>query len=121
MTDHPMQPTPEQFAEWLNTAMEGKPMEYMHGKPGALAGDVARLAYAAGADAELEACADWTNENECTSSYGYELCAARRPPNVKQQALDDLGRLACQGAIPDEETRLLVFRIKQAIDTIPEQ
>ena len=86
-----MEPTPEQFAEWLSIAMDGKPMEYMHGKPGALAGDIARLAYAAGADAELQACCEWLEMMRYHPGAAEPLRAARRPkPSRKYQAAEQL-------------------------------
>ncbi len=48
-------PPPELFAEWLAEAKRLHPRE----STGFIAGEVAKLAYRAGADQELEACCEW--------------------------------------------------------------
>lgn len=93
--NHRMQPTPEQFGEWLAEACALHPT----GRPGDIAGHVARRAYAAGADAELEACErylpSWAREG---------LRAARRPaPTPQQRALSAIGAALAAGRLtPDE-------------------
>ncbi len=89
---HPINPPPELFAEWLAEAKRLHPTE----STGFIAGEVARLAYRAGADQELEACCKWLDEN----LPGYDACegslhAARRPkpPSLKEQALEALDRM----------------------------
>ena len=83
---HPMQPSAEQFGEWLAEACR----QWLGGQRKVIAGIVARLAYAAGADEELEECIAWFDRH----IPGYEMVAdklraARRPkpPSLKQQAL----------------------------------
>jgi hypothetical protein len=79
-----MEPTPEQFTEWLQEAIK----DGVAGKIGLVCETMAKLAYAAGADAELEVCCEWLSGCGCPS-YGKELRAARRPkpPSLKQRAL----------------------------------
>jgi hypothetical protein len=122
-----MEPTPEQFAEWLAQAMEGRPIaEELKTKPG-FAGEVARLAYAAGADAELEECCGWLSGCGCPS-YGRELRAARRPkpPCLKQQALKDLedlfrvGRGLADDTPTTEKMHRLYGNLRQAVMALPE-
>ena len=90
MNEHPMQPSPEQFAGWLAEAVSRFPA----GPSGEIAAHVARRAYAAGADAELEACVEWFDRR----IPGYEMVAdqiraARRPkpPSLANEALRALG------------------------------
>lgn len=60
--------------------------------------EVARLAYAAGADAELEACCEWLNGESMSTVARWhvpgQLRAARRPkpPSLKKQALEAFRR-----------------------------
>jgi hypothetical protein len=86
MTQHSITPPPELFAEWLAEAKRLHPGE----STGFIAGEVARLAYQAGADQELETCceylmrcAQWEPEDIA------ELRAARRPKplSLKEQAM----------------------------------
>jgi len=85
---HPMQPSAEQFGEWLAEARR----QWPGGQPGDIAGIVARLAYAAGADAELEACIRHLDSKGHHPTTLDCLRAARRPkpPSLKQQALKAL-------------------------------
>jgi hypothetical protein len=128
-----MKPTPEQFAEWLAQAMEGRPAGELKTNPGFVAGEVARLAYAAGADAQLEKCLKALREDVLTkenlfgagisSVNGYSwqefarmVCIQLRstcrpePPGRKQQALAELERLGTS------ETAA----IRRAIESLPD-
>lgn len=96
MIDHSMQPLPEQFADWLADAIHHFPA----GPSGEVAAHVARKAYAAGADAELEACCRLLDSGEHAASYGCHdgnsLREARRPKvlSLKEQAqqiMDEVG------------------------------
>ena len=97
--NHPMEPTPEQFAKWFAEACRLHP----DGRPGSIAGHVARLAYAAGANAELDACCGWIESQSEIGELSFipearvkfrceisdRLRAARRPPkppSLKHQA-----------------------------------
>jgi hypothetical protein len=88
MTDHPITPPPELFAEWLAKAKRLHPGE----STGFIAGEVARLAYQTGADQELEACIEWLEQNQGRWEIPMALREARRPkpPSLKEQALAEL-------------------------------
>jgi phosphoserine phosphatase len=84
--EHPITPPPELFAEWLADAKRLHPGE----STGFIAGEIARLAYQAGADQELEACCEWTARcAQWEPEDVAELRAARRPkpPSLREQAL----------------------------------
>ena len=85
---HPITPPPELFAEWLAEAKRMHPAE----STGFIAGEVARLAYRAGADQELEACIELIKDHGWFANPEHrvnEVRAARRPkpPSLKEQAL----------------------------------
>ena len=123
-----MEPTREQFAEWLAKAEKEFPPDavyclfekdgqYTEDKAGhwkCLRGEIARLAYAAGADAELEACCKWLSGCGCPS-YGKELRAARRPkpPSLKRQALEALNTILVTG------DPALLDPIYEALESLP--
>lgn len=120
MTDHPMQPSPEQFAEWLAEAC----LMFPKGCPGDISGHVARRAYAAGADAELEkVCSeivDGVGRIHLDSTKDRILLAsairdARRPkpPSLKEQALAQLQSLEQEGALGCN-----VDAIRRALNTL---
>lgn len=107
-----MEPTPEQFEEWLRFAVR----DGVAGKVGIVAGHVARLAYAAGADAELSMCIEWGILN-CGIEKAESLCADRRPkpPSLKRQALRALD------AVDDREARHQdVTMIRRALESLPD-
>ena len=74
MTDlyHPITPSPELIEDWIELA---KPLPQRPPNPG----ELATLAAQWGADAELEACCAWL-EQETPEPYISALRAARRPP-----------------------------------------
>lgn len=120
--NHPMQPTPEptpeQFADWLVEAVRLTPT----GRPGDIAGHVARLAYAAGADAELEACCEWLSRNVARWEIPEALRESRRPkpPSLKEQALSVLpspGGIAMKHTFNPDDIEL----IRRAIEALPEE
>jgi hypothetical protein len=82
-----MEPTEAQFNVWLEASRK---------EPSgpAIAGGIARLAYAAGADAELQACCDWMLNVGGLDESAYRLRDFRRPkpPSLKQQAVDAFRR-----------------------------
>jgi hypothetical protein len=118
MTD--ITPPPELFAEWLAEAKR------LHSRESTdfIAGAVARLAYQAGADQELEACVDWVSVYtglEHPELLIELLRAARRPkPISKAEALriidenivDRPGRI--QFALEEITT------IRRALEALPE-
>ena len=92
--DHPMQPTPEQLREWREQARNAADhycIDYT--------ARVAYAAYAAGADAQLEADVKWTEERTFQLSYGTlpadDLRRAMRPkpPSLAELAAKDLAIL----------------------------
>jgi hypothetical protein len=81
-----MEPAPEQFAKWLEMAVEKFPERV---QSGLIAGEVARLAYAAGADAELEMCCEAISTWRGYWPFPAETLRTTRrpkPPSLKQQA-----------------------------------
>jgi hypothetical protein len=117
---HPITPSPEEFAEWLAKAKSLHP----DAKSGFIAGEVARLAYQAGADLELEECIHWL----ITGPYGAsiacnadhmigDLRAARRPkpPSLKKQALRRLLDLE-RGADPSLSDYDTIRRALEQLD-----
>ena len=133
MTDHPMQPSPEQFQEWLAEACR----LHSSGWPNHIAGHIADLAYAAGADAELEACCGWIESQSKLGSkfFAPELRARFRcevsdrlrvdrrpkPPSLKQQVLNILPD--CPGGIAMKYTLHPgdIALIRRAIEALPEE
>jgi hypothetical protein len=80
---HPITPPPELFAEWLAEAKRLHPGE----STGFIAGEVARLAYQAGADQELEACCKWLPKLPPWSGEDLQRHRRPKPPSLKEQAL----------------------------------
>jgi len=83
-----MEPTEQQFADWLSTAQR-KYNATPNPNPLDLTTEIARLAYQAGADAELEECYIWVL-NACSMPQAEALRGLRRPkpPGLKQKALE---------------------------------
>ena len=90
MTDHPINPPDELLDQWCITGKSGN----LH--------NALTLAYRAGADQELEASLEWLVQ-EAYIDAPYRLRAARRPkpPRLKEQALEAIGRL-CASVIHDD-------------------
>lgn len=98
--DHPMQPP-----DWLVELIAEQARDlYPDGEGDPIASDdardehIARAAYAAGADAELEACCDaiYVREGQplCGGTAEWLRTTRRpKPPSLKQQALDELETL----------------------------
>lgn len=113
--EHPMKPTEDQIREWARFDL-GAGLT-----PEGLWHRIACAAYAAGADAELEACVEWVQDYaEC----GDSLRAARRPkpPSLKQQALDELTAWAEMRNGPGESLLcdgLSVAIIRRALEALP--
>lgn len=98
--DHPMQPP----LEWVGKLRNGDG-DYV---------DDIRAAYAAGADAELEACVSFLTAQGWDHVPG-DLRAARRPkpPSLKQRAMDAYNRLYHPSNIED----FAVIRV--ALEALP--
>ncbi len=119
MTEHSLiTPPPELFAEWLAEAKRLHPRE----STGFIAGEVAKLAYRAGADQELEACCEWLQDPDLNVDT-YELRAARRPKpkSLKEQALQELDKVDMLWDITEfgKETLNSLDTIRRAIESIP--
>lgn len=87
MSDHPMQPTPEQVGKWR--------IAVPNGCDGGVTRDhwIARTAYAAGADAQLEACCTHMANAGQQGLATYMRAAMRpTPPSLAEQALKALAR-----------------------------
>lgn len=130
-----MEPTPEQFAEWLRSAVsdaEAIPASShvsFERRLNAACLKIALLAYAAGADAGLDASCEWLKGNAMGKSWltvaelADHLRAARRPkpPSLKQQALkalerasmDERGNYRCLDREPEK-------LIRKALETLPD-
>lgn len=79
--------------------------------------DQVTIAYQAGADQELEACAEWLSER--TVCMGDQLRSARRPkPSLKEQALTALHAVAT-GANDTREQHQDLDTIRQALEALP--
>ncbi len=114
--EHPIALPPELFAEWLAKAKQLHPRE----STGFIAGEVARLAYQAGADQELEACCEWLlrfNYDEQGVFMAQQLRAARRPkpPSLKEQALLALNKLP-----PNRDCGVAHDTIRRALEQLPD-
>lgn len=101
--NHPMQPTAEQEGQWLEQAARLYPAERFS----ELSAHIARSAYAAGADAELEGCC------QALQSWGVtgieRLRAKRRPaPQLRQDARAVFAAARAEGRISDREHDLIV-------------
>lgn len=91
---HPMKPTPEQLTEWLQQALKVHP----DGRAAVIAGHVAYQAYAAGADAELEACSEWAAANAWHKADEALFCSRRLAPlTPREKALQALERIEDAG------------------------
>lgn len=123
-----MEPTEEQIDAFIDKAN----VDGICGGCLATCADVARLAYAAGADAELEACRQWvwTNwpcyvDEKGISRFGASgselLMAARRPkPSIKQNALDALDSLLASSSCDDEAKYEQRYAILNALESLPD-
>ena len=113
---HPITPPPELVAKLWREASAGRDDAPI----GEIFNHGVLLAYAAGADQELEACCEWTQFcEEC----GASLRAARRPkpPSLKKQALGALSRAdkdALTNPLTGEVVALRTILNKEQSDTI---
>lgn len=112
-----MKPTPEQLREWTQSACMDT------GSRGEACHAAARLAYAAGADAELEACCEWMiGVPDFYTGAEIDLRAARRPkppslkpPSLKQQALDEMELLESHGV-----HATCLGTLRRALESLPD-
>lgn len=116
-TQHPITPPPELVAKLWQEASEGR-LDLHHPAPiGEIFNHGVYLAYAAGADQELEACCEWLGDTAYRQSLhlnGSHLRAARRPkpPTRKERALKSLDGLA----LPDDAFETIRFALEALND-----
>ena len=110
---HPMQPTPEQCAELWGHAYGATRDDSWQ----ATGFHVARLAYAAGADAELEACCEWLR-SEGLFSATRDLRAVRRPKSLTTR---ELALLQVQELIRNGVHESSVDIIRNALELLPDE
>jgi hypothetical protein len=105
--NHPITPPPELVQQWREASSTGE----LHFSPQYLAVQAARW----GADQELEACCDWLIE------HGYDITspkirtARRKPPTLKEQALEALKDIECEYVIGATTST-----IRRALKALPE-
>jgi hypothetical protein len=94
---HPITPPPELVREW-NQAAIGTHYRYGDGYSEYIATQAAQW----GSDQELEACCEWLTKRTTSRADADQLRAARRPkpPSLKEQALDALGREEADSCSP---------------------
>jgi hypothetical protein len=115
-----MEPTREQVANWITDVVSDPTADEF-------TWNVARLAYAAGADAELEACVTWVrgigliSDSIPPSGLIPHLYRARRPkpPSLKQQALDELKELDLHNTLMPSQF-VSTEAIRLAIASLPD-
>ncbi len=111
MTDHPITPPPELVQQWWEQAdqYQDDPKTYFD--------YVATEAAQWGADQELEACCDWLHWQNLATHADLipSLRAARRPkpPNLKEQALDELKTSFDMGYLKKEATNIIRRALEQ--------
>ena len=115
MAEHPITPPPELVAKLWREASAGRDDAPI----GEIFNHGVLLAYAAGADQELEVCCQWLERNYHYPQADHPLRAARRPkpPSLKEQALRDLDALA-----KDLERNGMGFGtaiIRRALESLP--
>ena len=110
MTDHPITPPPELFAEWFANSLKTLDRKVSRddtGTTGLIAGEVAIQAARWGADQELEACCEILHGEFNYHHLAEPLRAARRPkpPSLKEQALEALDRMY---QLPTNEDKYII-------------
>lgn len=81
--------------------------------------DAIRLAYQAGADAELEACITWMDEMGLAGSGDIEVlraCRRPKPPSAKEEALRVLENLIETRRIVDPEYQVLRHALEELLN-----
>ena len=118
MTNHPITPPPELFAEWFANSLKTLDRKVSRddtGTTGLIAGEVAIQAARWGADMELEACVKWIAYHPPVPD---DLRTARRPkpPSLKEQALTALSE-ADQG-LNESEWQQRSDTIRRALEQL---
>ena len=97
-------PPPELVAQWIDAATGSNYEAY-----------IAAVAAQWGADQELEACCEWFKKNtDCHIAIEFLRDARRpKPPSLKEQALEALGRM---NQFPTTEDKVTIFRALEQLD-----
>ena len=114
MAEHPITPPPELVAKLWREASAGRDDAPI----GEIFNHGVLLAYAAGADHELEACCEWFEDSGPHPSMAADVRSARRPkpPTLKEQALAVIeNSLICDHLSPQDEAIIL-----RALEALPE-
>lgn len=113
--NHSMQPTTKQIKEWFEKSSQAKGINEMD-MPAA---HLARMAYAAGADAELEACVEvlsgqyeWDLLSESTGWKHFraqveDILRSARRPTPQQQAIDVCTTALAAGRLTPAEAAVI--------------
>jgi hypothetical protein len=120
----PPEPSDEQVGNWLID--DGYPWEPSEQAVITITTsrlkNVARQAFQAGADQELEACCEWLEDVDCDDPQetAKQLRAARRPkpPSLKEQALDELDGIAAVFRM-SHGGDLVCDKIRRALEALP--
>ena len=120
--EHPTTPSPFQLDQWETEARASTDPSLLD-EPGIRAGrfgvihrKALRLAFAAGADEELQACINWLYENGWGQAVdGLRNTRRPKPPSLKELALAILDD-AHRGDLGDDE----VATIRRALESLPD-
>jgi len=120
---HPITPSPSQLDRWEMVARATTDPSLLNepairaGHFGVVHRKALRLAFAAGADQELDACCEWLRSQHHSDTWPNRIRAARRPkpPSLKEQALDQLRALNQEGVL-DRDTYLIRRALEQLHD-----
>jgi len=116
-----MQPSEQQLNQWFREARNAHPTSYLCGKDTAtIAHHVAKHAYAAAADTQLEVCADFLDNCllPLTRANLMENCRPK-PLSKKQKALKALDRLSKSDYPANMQDDADYEAIRSALDEIP--
>jgi hypothetical protein len=105
---HPITPPPELVEQWAHLPADWNTVAFL----------IAQW----GADAELEACCEWTARcAQWETEDVAELRAARRPkaPSLKEQALDELDGIAAVFRM-SHGGDLICDKIRRALEALPD-
>ena len=111
---HPITPPPELVAKLWREARAGRDDAPI----GEIFNHGVYLAYAAGADMELEACIEWLDRNSPVIG-GFHLRIDRRPkpPSLKELAMESVKRFEESGEFFADQMRELAF-IRKALEQL---
>ena len=114
MAEHPITPPPELVAKLWREASAGRDDAPI----GEIFNHGVLLAYAAGADTELEACCEWLDSQHHSATWSSRIRAARRPkpPSLKEQALEALDHICVNHSKATDHE----YTIRRALEALPE-